>query len=190
MSASFKEFFPYFLKLFPENYICTINKIVNQCINFFTTVLTHIWDFTIPNRECIITRKESIYNFVLKCLEICVNTYFKWQTKDGFPFMFTNIIYLSPFFNSCGLVFNFADQKSIYLSTFQVINTLFQTIQMNIKFLIVKRHGLIFNHFTPSIWYSWYNAIIFHLINNNTKRGLYLILMVMIGRLYRKTKHA
>ena len=83
--------------------------------------------------------------------------------------MFINIIYLNPFFNSCGLFFNFADQKSIYFSTFQFINTLFHTIQMNINFLIIKRHRLIFSQFTPSIWYSWYNATIFHLINNNTE---------------------
>ena len=39
----FKDPFPHLLKLFPENYnIHTINKIVNQCINFFTTVQTHI----------------------------------------------------------------------------------------------------------------------------------------------------
>ena len=105
-----QDLFPHFLKLLPECCnICTINKMVNQSINFCMTVLTHIRDLTIPNRECIITRKESIYNFVLKSLHIWFNTYFKWQTKDWFSFMFANIIYLGPFCNNCRLFLNFAD---------------------------------------------------------------------------------
>ena len=99
--------FHIFPKMFPEHCnICTIHKIVNQCITMLMTILTYICNVSIPDRQRVIrpTWEKSIYYLVLKCLQVCFTANSIGQSKDVYPFIFFYIINFCPLLSGCSFL--------------------------------------------------------------------------------------